>query len=101
GFVLVATPAAGQEVDMSGKGAVLCFWHIFQQVRNAIDACTPGEFHALHSDMSWAIDATNDFIVANSPQPVTKAELEAEVARQAERDRIRFAGGACGTMREQ
>ncbi|HYD06061.1 MAG TPA: hypothetical protein VEC60_10055 [Reyranella sp.] len=101
GFVLTATPAVAQEIDTTGKGAVLCAWQIFQTVRNVIDACAPGEFQALRSDMSWAIDATNDFIAANSPQPVTKAELEAVVARDAERDRARFTSASCPTLREQ
>jgi hypothetical protein len=89
------------EFDSSGKGAVLCAWEIFVGVRNAIDLCFPGEFQALRADLSEAIDATNKFIVANSPGQVTKAGLEASITNRADRDRAtlaRFSGPASESL---
>jgi len=79
------------EVDTSGKGAVLCTWLIMVEVRNAIDLCFPGEYQTLRRQLSEALDATNDFIVTNSPTPTTKAELEAAIAERAKKSRDELA----------
>jgi hypothetical protein len=80
------------EFDTSGKGAVLCTWSIMVEMRNGIDLCFPGEYPSMRRQLSEGIDATNDFIVANSPAPTTKAQLEAAIVDRAKKERDRLAG---------
>jgi hypothetical protein len=82
-----ASPSVGQQFDHSGKGAVLCDWEIAIGVRNAIDVCFPEEFAELRAELSITINAINEFIVANNPSPITKAELEARVAQRLAKSR--------------
>lgn len=75
-------------IDHSGK-AVLCYWNMAIIAKMSADLCYPGEFTELSKEMGERIAAMNDFIVANSLRPVTKAELEKKIAE-------RFAKAAAG-----
>lgn len=75
-------------VDSSGK-AVLCYWNMAIVAKISADLCYPGEFTELSKEMGERIAAMNDFIVANSLRPVTKADLEKQIAE-------RFAKAAAG-----
>ncbi len=63
-------------VDRSGKGAVLCGWEMYVALRNMVEICSPSEESEIMKNLNYAIEKTNDFIVANSLHPVTKADLE-------------------------
>ncbi|MCL4677764.1 MAG: hypothetical protein KJ017_04120 [Alphaproteobacteria bacterium] len=63
-------------VDRSGKGAILCGWEMYVAVRNMAEICSPSEESEIIKNLNYAIEKTNDFIVANSLHPVTKADLE-------------------------
>jgi hypothetical protein len=86
------------EEDRSGKGAVLCAWLFLIDIRNTIDICTPGRFGDSRGDVSWAIDAVNDFIVANNPTPVTRASLDEFIAKRLARARADVAAGDRATV---
>jgi len=91
------TSSSQPEFDSSGKGAVLCTWFIIVDVRNAIDACFPSEFGDLRVNLTGAIDKTNDFIVANSPTPVTKEELNQVIAKRLAEASAQVAMGGSAT----
>jgi hypothetical protein len=98
GFTLGLTPngraqQSFPEQDISGKGAVLCSWLIWIDLRNEIDLCYPTEFRQVRANLSEAIDVANDFIVANSPTPVKKAELEAFIEKRLAKTRADLAAG--------
>lgn len=61
--------------DDSGYGAVLCNWDIFVHLHNYLDMCFPKKYIRHKARMSKAIDKINDFIIANSMEPVTKEML--------------------------
>jgi hypothetical protein len=69
-------------VDHSGHGAVLCAWRVTVDALAALEVCQPGAHEELRQDLVEATDAIADFIVANSLTKVTKAELEAYIARR-------------------
>jgi len=62
--------------DRSGRGAVLCVWQIFIVIRHSVAACAPDRAD-LRAELDRSIAATNGFIVANSPGPVTLSAVEA------------------------
>lgn len=104
----IARDAASQppEFDHSGKGAVLCTWLMMVEMRITIDLCYPSEFGDLRANLTEGIDTTNDFIVANSPTPVTKHDLNQNIARRLANERAQLAGGSpspaeCRKRREQ
>jgi hypothetical protein len=76
-----------------GKGAVLCTWLILIDTRAEMDICTPGKSSSFREDLSWAIDATNEFIFANSPTPITKGMLEEVISRRLSDVRAKMAAG--------
>lgn len=71
------------QVDVSGKGAVLCLWYIYLLLEAATDVC---EWDPLPVDdaISRGIDRIDQFIVANSSQPVTLEMLSQAKIRQIE-----------------
>lgn len=71
--------------DESGAGAAMCSWGIYALVRDALADCPADRFPTLRADLDRDIAALEAFIVANSPTPVTVAELRAEAAAQRER----------------
>jgi hypothetical protein len=66
--------------DVSGHGAVLCSWEIYVGVAAALEICPEFRNEPLKADLANAIDRINDFIVANSLFPISKAELETRAA---------------------
>jgi hypothetical protein len=66
--------------DLSGHGAVMCAWRIYNGLAAALESCPEYRNEPLKADLADAIDRINDFIVANSLSPVTKAELERTAA---------------------
>jgi hypothetical protein len=89
GSVTVTIDKDGEtSIDRSGK-AVLCYWNLAIVAKMSADLCYPGEFTALSNMLGEQIAAMNDFIVANSLRPVTKAWLEKNIAD-------RFAKAAAG-----
>jgi hypothetical protein len=62
-------------IDTSGHGAVMCSWGIFVGVHAALEICPEFRNEPLKADLASAIDRINDFIVANSLSPVSKADL--------------------------
>lgn len=84
--------------DSSPHGAVLCAWEITVGIKTAIDVCFPGEFTELASLLDEEIGMLDDFIVANSLTPVTKAKLQARLGER--RGRIEPGSNHCRTMRQ-
>jgi hypothetical protein len=66
--------------DLSGHGAVLCSWNIYVGLAAALEVCPEFRNKPLKADLANAIDRINDFIVANSLSPVSKAELKKRAA---------------------
>src|SRR5258708_16467804 len=70
--------------DVSGHGAVLCAWEIYNALAAAIEICPEYRSEPLKADLADAIDRINNFIVANSLSPVTKTELKKRAASRGE-----------------
>jgi len=62
-------------VDMSKGGAVLCAWDIYAHIKNTLDICHPEE-KELRRNIDLIVHKVNNFIVANSLEPITQTELE-------------------------
>ncbi|HTJ62626.1 MAG TPA: hypothetical protein VL899_02355 [Alphaproteobacteria bacterium] len=71
-------------VDNSGRGAVLCAWMIYVDLRALIDLCQLNDQQALRTDLDSSIDRIRDFVVANSLFPTTKEQISERAARQLE-----------------
>lgn len=84
GVTVTVEKDGDMSVDHSGK-AVLCYWNMAIAAKISADLCYPGEFPQLSKMLGEQIAATNDFIVANSLRPVTKAWLEKNIADRLER----------------
>jgi TPR repeat protein len=67
-------------VDKSEHGAVLCVWQISYSIMLELKTCEPGRHRELQEDLAKSVDAINDFIVKNSPKPVTKEQLEKRIS---------------------
>jgi hypothetical protein len=85
------TQTVGQ--DNSGHGAVLCMWKFYIGFRQGLNQCFPGQYPEFREDLDYAIGAMNDFIVANSLSPTSKAEVEAAVAALEARGQKQFDDG--------
>jgi hypothetical protein len=62
--------------DNSGHGAIWCNWELIVGAKIAADVCFPGEFAEVSSLLGEQIGQLDDFIVANSLTPVSKADLK-------------------------
>jgi len=72
-----------KEISIDGSGpAVLCIWSLAVETQIAADLCYPSEYAQLSKMLSDYVDAANNFIVANSLRPVSKAELEKAIAER-------------------
>jgi hypothetical protein len=103
-FWIDSTPGSEPSVlswDDSGHGAILCVWEIVVGTKVAADVCSPEEFSDLSKVLGEDIEALNDFIVANSLTPTTKADLKADYDQRMQRMKasIRPGGDNCHYMR--
>jgi hypothetical protein len=99
---VVATVKNGQltsAYDLSGHGAIWCVWMIYVEMKVAIDRCFPGQFDELSDLLTDQIEAMNEFIVANSLTPVTKADQQKMYEAQVSRSHIRAGSNACHSIR--
>ena len=71
------TPVNGGvlRVDTTGKGAVLCVWGIYQAARAAGRTCHKGQDQAFQAELDRSLSRTDAFIVRNSRNRVTRADL--------------------------
>jgi hypothetical protein len=81
GVVITISPDGMMSMDTKGP-AVWCLWEIAVGAKITTDVCHPGEFPQLSAVLGDFIDAANAFIVANSPRPVTLAQLEQAIAKR-------------------
>jgi hypothetical protein len=81
---VVITRTAGQEVaiDESGHGAVMCMRAFLLFAREAVEACGSADDADMKAYLDGAIGEVDDFIVANSLKPITKAELAGQAAKE-------------------
>jgi hypothetical protein len=84
--------------DSSPHGAVLCAWEIIVGMKTVMDVCFPGEFPEASSLLGEEIEALDDFIVANSVTPMTKADLRARFDERL-RD-VKPGSGTCRAVRQ-
>jgi hypothetical protein len=84
GVVISEGPDGRVGMDMSGHGAVLCVWRIYLAVAVYWDTCFPDEDREARQELAKGIEAINAFILANSVPPVSKADLDARIARDRE-----------------
>jgi hypothetical protein len=82
GVVFYKWPDHVISIDQSGLGAVLCIWKLYVDALLAARACFPDSRNEVKEDLAHAVDAMNDFIVANNPDPVTKSGLETYIAKR-------------------
>ncbi len=83
GGVTIIVDKNGGELSVDGsRPAVLCIWGLAVETQIAADLCYPNEYAQLSKMLSDYVDAANDFIVANSLRPVSKAELEKTMAQR-------------------
>lgn len=91
GTEIVTIKRAGVEVILQGdreisidraRPAVLCTWGLAVEAKIAADLCYPNEYTKVSKMLSDYVDAANNFIVANSLRPVTKADLEKSIAQR-------------------
>ncbi|MBX9926130.1 MAG: hypothetical protein K2Y05_07210 [Hyphomicrobiaceae bacterium] len=100
GGVLVTQENAGGKVaitgkDHSGYGAIMCLWMTMVTVKATLASCFPGQYDALRRHVDATIDELNDFIVANSLTPVTKAEMVAKTTALFEQTRVAPGNPSC------
>lgn len=74
GVVIIVDPKGELTMDREGK-AVWCLWEIAVDTKLTADNCYPGKFPALSKMLGDYVEAANAFIVANSPRPVSLAQL--------------------------
>ena len=65
------------ETDTTGKGAVMCIWGIYVGLQQIGDTCFAGQDQDFKAQLADSIARTDRFIIANSPERVTQADLEA------------------------
>ncbi len=82
--------------DNSGYGAIMCSWMTMVTIKATLASCYPGQHGALAEQVEATIDELNDFIVANSLTPVTKAQMVAQTKAMFEQTRIASGNPSCG-----
>jgi hypothetical protein len=85
-------------IDQTGLGAVLCAWTIYVDVMLAAEACFPDSHAEIRKHLVEGVDAMNDFIVANNPDPVKKADLENQIAKRRAEKFSRLPASVIGTQ---
>ena len=69
------------EVDVTGKGAVLCLWGLYETVQAVGQSCHKNEDAALRAEVDRSVARTNRFILDNSNGQASKAGLAARRAQ--------------------
>ncbi len=82
--------------DNTGKGAVFCSWMIDVEIRADLELC-PAQSPDLRLSLDQSIKAIDDFIVLNSYQPVTLAELQAREQARYDQSRQAAKGDPSGS----
>ncbi|WP_375395553.1 hypothetical protein [uncultured Sphingomonas sp.] len=63
------------KTDVTGKGAVLCVWGIYEAVRAVGKECNQGKDADFQAQLDQSLKHIDDFIITNGP--AKKADLEA------------------------
>ena len=82
GVVFEKWPDYVVSIDQTEFGAVMCTWSFYVDFMLSADACFPDSRVELKAHLAYAVNAMNDFIVANSLDPVKKADLEDYIAKR-------------------
>jgi hypothetical protein len=82
GVVITRTDEGEVAIDESGHGAVMCARAFLLYARGAVETCGSADDANLKVYLDRAIGEVDDFIVANSLYPVTKAELAGQRAKE-------------------
>jgi hypothetical protein len=69
-------------IDETGLGAVMCHWQLYIEVRSILNVCFPDDYAELREDLTFAIDAINDFIMVNNPFPIARTELQTFISHR-------------------
>jgi hypothetical protein len=77
----------------------MCAWEIYVGLAAALETCPEYRNEPLRADLSNAIDKINDFIVANSLSPVSKAQLEKGAASRRDVPGLCQPDGAAGMVK--
>jgi hypothetical protein len=76
------------QMDVSGKGAVLCAWMLYDTVAIIGETCHRNRDEALQTELRNSVSRIETFIMANSREPASREGLdEARRQRRAELDR--------------
>jgi hypothetical protein len=67
GVEILAMPNGTAGIDNSGHGAVLCAWHFYMMIKNALDMCPADPDRKYNGEIAAAIGRINEFISINSP----------------------------------
>ena len=73
---VLAQNGAPPPADLSGKGAVLCAWGIYEAARAAGRECFNGQDGAFQAELDRSLGRIDRFILANSSQHLTAAQLD-------------------------
>ena len=89
GYDAVTTEGVDGEaqVDNTGKGAVLCARMLYIAAEQVGRQCAAGQDAAFQQELTRSLSRIDRFIIANSSQPVTQAQLDAARAREQAQNR--------------
>lgn len=85
GVTIEKSPQGSVGMDGSGRGAVLCTWEIYIQVRGMLETCSTKETLPFRVLMDKGINRINDFIVENSLEPISKKQLQTTILKKMEK----------------
>jgi TPR repeat protein len=81
------SPDTASRPGSTSGGAVLCAWQVHYLMMLDLRIYCPDRRRELQDDLAKSVDAINDFIVKNSPAPVTKEQLEKRISDEEARMR--------------
>jgi hypothetical protein len=70
-------PQTGPQTDQSGKGAVLCSWHVYSAALQLAERCHPGRDPELQRALGDGVGDIEAFIVRHSRPQVTAGQVAA------------------------
>jgi uncharacterized protein len=76
------SPDTPSQPGNTSGGAVLCYWQIHYLMMLDLKVYCPDRRRELQDDLAKSVDAINDFIVKNSPEPVTKEQLAKRISHE-------------------